>query len=34
MRALGSEGSPSAQVRILPTVGLPHLGQRFPSGGL
>ncbi|MPC16075.1 hypothetical protein E2C01_008889 [Portunus trituberculatus] len=32
MRALGSEGSPSARVRILSTVDLPHSGQRFPSG--
>ncbi|MPC96560.1 hypothetical protein E2C01_091824 [Portunus trituberculatus] len=35
MCALGSEGSPSsARVRILSTVrvGLPHSGQRFPSG--
>ncbi|MPC50236.1 hypothetical protein E2C01_044060 [Portunus trituberculatus] len=36
MRALGSEWSPSARVRILSTVrvqvGLPHSGQRFPSG--
>ncbi|MPC31440.1 hypothetical protein E2C01_024729 [Portunus trituberculatus] len=36
MRALVSEGSPSARVRILSTVrvlvGLPHSGQRFPSG--
>ncbi|MPC73018.1 hypothetical protein E2C01_067334 [Portunus trituberculatus] len=36
MRALGSEGSPSARVRILSTirvkVKLPHSGQRIPSG--
>ncbi|MPC89671.1 hypothetical protein E2C01_084625 [Portunus trituberculatus] len=36
MRALGSEGSPSGRVRIMSTVrvqfGLPHSGQRFPSG--
>ncbi|MPC73168.1 hypothetical protein E2C01_067486 [Portunus trituberculatus] len=36
MPALGSEGSPSARVRILSTirvlVGLPHSEQRFPSG--
>ncbi|MPC51633.1 hypothetical protein E2C01_045484 [Portunus trituberculatus] len=36
VRPLGSEGFPSARVRILSTVrvkvGLPHSGQRFPSG--
>ncbi|MPC57807.1 hypothetical protein E2C01_051795 [Portunus trituberculatus] len=36
MRALGSERSRSARIRILSTVrvkvGLPHSGQRFPSG--
>ncbi|MPD04077.1 hypothetical protein E2C01_099747 [Portunus trituberculatus] len=36
MRALWSEESPSARVRILSTVrvqvGLPHSGQRVPSG--
>ncbi|MPC53083.1 hypothetical protein E2C01_046968 [Portunus trituberculatus] len=36
MRALGSEGSPSARFRILSMVRvqarLPHSGQRFPGG--